>query len=140
MSLGFQAMDEQVIVQCQALRAGEEVKSDLGIIIESKKAIPEVPISGAIVSVGENCPEWVHDLVGCEIALPVGQAAGVMVNVPDPDVVAGRLPRNSNRARILVAMHYKAIRVVYEEVTTLKQSVVTSETTIKSGLSSLKGI
>lgn len=137
MSLGVYATDEQCILECVAARAGDEVKSGVGIILEQKKAIPEVPISGTIVSVGENCPDWVKSLIGRVVALPVGQAAGVMVNVPDPDVVSGRIPRNSNKARIMVALHYKAIRAVYDEVAPVEQPAASDN--IKSSLSSLKG-
>lgn len=139
--LGLKAMDEQVICQCFAARAGDEVKTTSGIILEQKKEVPEVPISGTIVSVGENCPEWVHALVGREIALPIGQPSGVMLNIPDPDMVFGRIPRTSKKHRIFVAINFHAIRAVYDEVKTPEQPVVTSETTmIKSGLSSLKGL
>lgn len=114
MTIGFSAVDEQVICECFAVRAGEEVKSTSGIIVEQKKAVPELPVSGTVVSVGVNCPEDVKALVGREIALPTGQAAGVMVNVPDPDVVFGRIPKT--QGRLFVAMHYKAVRVVYDDV------------------------
>lgn len=139
MSLGLKAMDEQIICQCFAARAGEEVKSGVGIILEQKKEVPEVPISGTIVSVGENCPEWVHALVGREIALPIGQAAGVMVNVPDPDMVFGRIPRTSKKHRIFVAINHKAIRAVYDEVMVAPVEQPAASDNIKSSLSSLKG-
>ena len=116
MSIGVKAFDEQVICECQATRAGEEVKSEFGIVIEQKKQVPEVPLSGTVVSVGENCPAHVHDLIGREVSLPVGQAAGVMMNIPDPAVVFHGAKRE--RSRILVAFHHKAIRAVYDEVKT----------------------
>lgn len=133
MSIGVKAIDEQIICECQATRAGDEVKSEFGIVIEQKKQVPEVPLSGTVVSVGENCPPYVYDLIGREVALPVGQAAGVMMNIPDPAVVFHGAKRE--RARIFVAMHYKAIRAVYDEV----KPATANANGFGSTLTSLKG-
>jgi hypothetical protein len=111
--IGFSAVDEQIVCECFAVKAGDEVKSSTGIILEQKKAVPEIPLSGTVVSIGDGCPEHVRSLLGREVALPVGQAAGVMVNVPDPEVVFGRKTRTAGR--LFVSIHYKAVRVVYDE-------------------------
>lgn len=136
MELGFKANDEQVVIRTFPVLKGQEVKSEAGIILGQEKH-GEVPTVGKIVSVGDGCPEATKSLIGKTVALPLGQAAGVMVNVPDPDVVFGRKTDKDPTRRVMVACHYKAIRVVYDE--DIEQRAQRTSTNATSTLSSLKG-
>ncbi|AAQ17925.1 gp31 head assembly cochaperone with GroEL [Aeromonas phage Aeh1] len=109
--LGFRAFDEQVVLECNAARKGEELKSDAGLILGVRNQ-GDIPLYGTVVSVGENCPESIKELMGKDVALP--QGSGIYSNVPDPRMAYGLIPRNSTEARIFVTLHYKGIRTIYD--------------------------
>lgn len=109
-SLGFKAFDEQVVLECSAARKGEELTSSGGIVL-GQRTQGDLPLYGTIVSIGDNCPDYIKELIGQDIALP--QGGGIYSNVPDPRMAYGEIPRNSTEARIFVTMHYKGIRTVY---------------------------
>lgn len=108
--LGFVAFDEQIILECTAARKGQELKTESGIVL-GQRTQGDIPLYGTIVSVGENCPDNVKQLVGVDIPLP--QSGGIYSNVPDPRMAYGTIPKNSVDARIFVTMHYKGIRAIY---------------------------
>lgn len=108
--LGLVAFDEQVVLECGAARKGQEQKSSSGIILGTLSQ-GEIPLYGTVVSVGENCPEYIKEIIGRDIPLP--QGGGIYSNVPDPRMAYGEIPRSSVDARIFLTMHYKGVRAVY---------------------------
>ncbi|ADM79901.1 head assembly cochaperone with GroEL [Aeromonas phage phiAS5] len=109
--LGFRAFDEQVVLECNAARKGEELKTESGFILGTRNQ-GDIPLYGTVVSVGENCPDSIKELIGKDVALP--QGGGIYSNVPDPRMAYGLIPRDSKEARIFVTMHYKGIRTIYD--------------------------
>ncbi|QAY01166.1 head assembly cochaperone with GroEL [Aeromonas phage ZPAH1] len=110
--LGFQAMGDHIVLMCEAKRAGEEEKSELGIVLSTAQQTKQggIPTHGIIVSVGGNCPQDFHNMIGAEVALP---SSGHFAKMWDPRVVRKELKEDSGKDTIYVTCHYNAIRSVY---------------------------
>lgn len=76
------ALGDYVIIEAKAESAGTEVKSSMGIIIEQKRTMGEIPLVGKIIDVGETVDK---ELLGKTVLLPHGK----MNKVPHPDVING---------------------------------------------------
>lgn len=104
------AIGEWVIVECFARKPGQEETSALGIILAQKeKAIGEIPLSGNIVSIGDECKDAIKGMVGYSISLPSGR----FNHVPDPLVANKTITQDNSKARIFVCMHQSAIQATY---------------------------
>lgn len=104
----MQAFDESIIIEVQARRAGEEIKSELGIVL-GRLEQGEVPDLGTVISVGSGIPSAAAEqLLNKQVIIPNGR----MTHVVDPRVVAGQFVKEENR-RQLIATHWKNIQVIY---------------------------
>lgn len=104
----MQAFDESIIIEVKARRAGEEIKSEMGIVL-GRLDQGEVPDIGTVISVGKGVPHTSADaLLNSKVIIPNGR----MTHVIDPRVVAGQFVQEEDR-RQLVATHWKNIQVVY---------------------------
>lgn len=104
----MQAFDESIIIEVNAARAGEEVKTESGIVI-GRREMGEIPDVGTVVSVGNGVPDIaVSRLIGNKVIIPAGR----ITHAPDPRVVAGQDIKIEDR-RQLVATHWKNIQVIY---------------------------
>lgn len=103
----MKALDESVIIEVQAARAGEEVKSEFGLVI-GRREMGEIPTWGTVISVGDAVPEEARSILERKVLIPNGR----MNNVTDPRVVAGEFIEKSD-LRQLVTTHWKNIQVIY---------------------------
>lgn len=103
----MRALGENVIIEVQAARAGDEVKTESGIVI-GRREMGEVPDVGVIVSIGDSVPDSDFIKNGMKVLIPHSR----INNVPDPRAVEGSL-HQGEKGRQLVATHWQNIQVVY---------------------------
>lgn len=100
----MQAVDESIIIETKAKRAGEELVTEGGIVL-GRLEMGEIPEIGTIISIGNAVPE---NLLNKRVLIPNGR----INHVVDPRIVAGEFVPETER-RQLVATHWKNIQVIY---------------------------
>ncbi|ALP47563.1 head assembly chaperone protein [Vibrio phage phi-ST2] len=109
MTLKAHAMGEQIIIDTKAVKEGEEIKSEGGIVL-GRATQPEVPLHGIVISVGEDVDQNVIK-VGDKVLLPLGN----IKNVPDPRIIEGIMKQDDQDRALWVHTHYKNIAAVYRD-------------------------
>lgn len=107
MTLKAHALGEQIIIDTKAVKEGEEIKSDGGIVI-GRATQGEIPLYGIVISVGSDVDQGVIR-VGDKVLLPQGS----IKNVPDPRIIEGSMKQDDNDRALWVHTHYKNIAAVY---------------------------
>lgn len=102
------AQGEQVIIDTNAKAVGEEIKSAGGIVLGTLNQ-GEVPLHGTVISVGAEVDQDVI-AVGDVVLLP----QGAIKNVPDPQIISGKMSNDDSKRAKWVHTHYKNIAVVYK--------------------------
>lgn len=110
--LGFKPLGSVVVLRLEAKRAGEEIKSDSGIVLATAQQATQggVPTHGTVVAVADGCPKEYKELIGYEVALPSDSNFAKMW---DPRVVRREITEKSGKDTIYVTCHYSALRSVY---------------------------
>lgn len=104
----MRALGEYVILVSEPAQAGDEIKSESGLILGYRQE-GEIPLACTVVSIGDKVPEGVVK-IGDLVPIPNGN----IKNVPHPDVVKG-LKKEKEVRQKYVSCHYTAIAVVYDE-------------------------
>ena len=109
MTLKAVAQGEQIIIDTKAIKEGEELKSEGGIVL-GRATQGEVPLHGIVISVGADVDQNVIR-VGDKVLLP----QGAIKNVPDPRIIRGEMKPDSSERALWVHTHYKNIAVIYRD-------------------------
>ncbi len=109
MALVAQALGEQIIIDTQALKEGQEVTSAGGIVL-GRATQGEVPLHGRVISVGADVDKDVID-VDDIVLLP----QGAIKNVPDPLIIEGTMKQDDDKRVLWVHTHYRNVAAVYRE-------------------------
>lgn len=102
------ALGEHVILSSTPACAGDEIKSEFGIIV-GKHEQGQLPETCTVYDIGPDVPKGII-YIGDVTSLPTGS----MRNVPHPDVVRGIKTPSDCREK-LVAVHYKNLPCVYRD-------------------------
>lgn len=109
MTLKAHALGEQIIIDTNAIKEGEEVVSAGGIVL-GQATQGEIPLHGVVISVGEEVNQDVIK-VGDKVLLP----QGAIKNVPDPRIIQGFMKADDNDRALWVHTHYKNVAAVYRD-------------------------
>lgn len=109
MKYEIQAMGEHVIIVSEPQQAGDEIKTESGIVIGVHQQ-GQLPEMCTIHSIGSGVPDGLFK-IGDHIPLPIGS----IKNVPHPDFVLGKKQQKDIKQKY-VTCHYSSIPCVYKSV------------------------